>query len=360
MIRRVALLIALIFAAIISSPARADAPVQPPDVALSIQPSSLKLPELPPDMVVEEHGWLRIAYPKGTESRVEKTISEADEYKETLSAALGQDVLDHVEIRVARSPDAMAELAPPSLSPPAWAVGVTYPSVHLVLISLVDPTSHEGTDVAEVARHELAHAALDDATSGHHVPLWFNEGVAIHFSGENGLARTNQLWQASMSKSLLPLSDIDTAYPRDRYEVGVAYAESADFVRFLLRDADHTRFVSLIERVRSGSSFDRALADAYGSDLRRLELEWREGLSKRFTIWPALTGGSLIWLLGIGILVVAWMRKKRRAKATLERWEKEEAAEGAFARAEQEPLLDPPVTKHRLTVEHDGRFYTLH
>src|SRR5207248_2219474 len=133
--------------------------------------------------------------------------------------SLGQPVLEHVELRIARSADAMASLAPASLPPPPWAVGVAYSSVQLVLVSLVDPTSHEGTDVPEVARHELTHVALEDALAGHHVPLWFNEGLAIHFSGENAMTRWETLGQASLSKTLLPLADIDAAYPRDRYDV---------------------------------------------------------------------------------------------------------------------------------------------
>lgn len=348
---------------LIAAPALADGVQQPPDVPLSIQPSTLKLPELPQDMVVEEHGWLRVAYPKGTESRIEPLVKEADDFKETLVDSFGQSVLDRVELRVARSADAMAALAPASLPPPPWAVGVAYPSVRLVLVSLVDPTSHEGTDVPEVVRHELTHVALDDATAGHHVPLWFNEGLAIHFSGENAMNRTSTLWSASMSKTLLPLADIDTSYPRDRYDVGVAYAESADFVRFLLREPDHERFGSLVERIRGGTAFDRAIGDAYGSDVRRLEFEWREGLSKRFTIWPALTGGSIVWLFGIVILGVGWVRKRRRSKATLEKWAIEESAAETVripVPLALESEVPPPSLPRVPIVEHEGSWHTLH
>jgi hypothetical protein len=355
----------VLFALFVSAPALAETGVQqPPDVPLSIQPSTLKLPDLPADFVVEEHGWLRVAYPKGTEARIQPFVKDADEFKDMLADSFGQPVLERVELRIARSADAMAALAPASLPPPPWAVGVAYASVRLVLVSLVDPTSHEGTDVPEVARHELTHIALDDALAGHHVPLWFNEGLAIHFSGENAATRTSTLWQASMSKTLLPLTDIDAAYPRDRYEVGVAYAESADFVNFLLREPDRDRFGGLVQRLHDGTPFERAMADAYGSDIRRLEFEWREGLSKRFTIWPALAGGSIVWLGGIGILVLGWVRKRRRAKQTLDRWEKEEAAADALLAPPPAPS-DPVRTTHPSlprvpVVEHDGSWHTLH
>jgi len=340
----------------------------PPDMPLTVQPT-LTVPAVPEGTVVEEHGWLRFAYPKGTEERVRPVIDEADAIKGSLSDALGQPVLDHVEVRITRTPSDMIDVAPVGLPPPAYAVGVTYPAARLVIVSLVDPQSHEGTDVPEVLRHELAHMALSDATLGHHVPLWFNEGLAIHLSGEHALARQQMLGQASLSRSLLPLAELDAHFPRDRVEVGVAYAESADFVRFLLRHEDEQRFQALVSRVREGEAFERALGDAYGSDMRKLEFEWREGLSKRFSIWPVLASGSVMWL-SIAALAWGWVRKRRRAKATLDRWEREEEAERAFAaaalaaqaKAEEpaEPAFDPAEKVGIPVVHHDGHWHTLH
>ena len=68
----------------------------------------------------------------------------------------------------------------------------------------------------------------------------------------------------------------------------VAYAEAADFVRFLDRNADSARFVSLIGRVRGGQKFDQAARDAYDADLRTLEYQWKDGLSQRFTLMPGM------------------------------------------------------------------------
>ena len=47
-------------------------------------------------------------------------------------------------------------------------------------------------------RHELAHIALQDATLGHHVPRWFNEGFAIHASGESRYLRWKTLENATL------------------------------------------------------------------------------------------------------------------------------------------------------------------
>jgi hypothetical protein len=119
--------------------------------------------------------------------------------------------------------------------------------------------------------------------------------------------------------------------------------------------------------VRDGEAFDRALGDAYGSDARKLEFQWREELSRRFTIIPVLTGGSLVWVLVIGALVVGYVKRRRRAKATLARWEKEEAALDAAIRA-ADPVAEPQASFEQVAmrgrdlprVEHDGSWHTLH
>ncbi|MEO7111630.1 MAG: peptidase MA family metallohydrolase, partial [Polyangiaceae bacterium] len=268
-------------------------------------------------------------------------------------------------------------LAPAEAPPPQYATGVAYSSLHLVLISLTPPgPAGDGTDVEEVFRHEMAHVALEDATLGHHLPRWFNEGFAIHASGENPFMRWKTLQDATLSKKILPLNEIDQGFPNDNYEVSIAYAESADFVRFLVRHSDEKRFASLVDRVRTGSSFDRAMGDAYSTNLRKLEFEWREDLNKRFTLTPVLLGGSLLWVALAGVMVAAYVKKRRRAKDTLARWEREEhALDVARARMmkeelEREQLAESAAALSDKTalravsglpkIHHDGDWYTLH
>jgi hypothetical protein len=282
-----------------------------------------------------------------------------------------------VTVRVARTPEQMAELAPEGAPPPPYAAGVAYPSAHLALLALQAPDTWDAPDLVELMRHELTHLALSDAVAGQHLPRWFDEGIAIHESGELPWARRMVLADATLGKRLLPFADLDRGFPVDRYDVNVAYAESADFVSFLLRDADRVRFGSLIERVRAGSEFGRALDDAYGTDLRKLEYEWRTEVTRRFGMVPALAGGGLLWVVIAALAVVAWVKRRKRAREKLELWAREEAQmEAAIAaaaadreRAEKAPPPPPPPAEEEILgrpalgvpfVEHEGRWYTVH
>jgi hypothetical protein len=361
----------LVAVAVLLWPAHAranEAPVVAPprDVPLVLLPSAVHVPPLPAKYQQKDLGWLVIAYAPGAHERVQGILAGAEAFKANLADELGQAVLDHVEVRIARTYDEMVSLAPPELPPPAYASGVAYPALKLVLITLTAPVGSEPTDLDETFRHELAHVALDDAVLAHHVPRWFSEGLAIHESGEAAWLRSRTLWDATLSRTVLPLADLDRSFPDEHYEVSIAYAESADFVRFLLRDDDRTRFASLVDRVRRGTAFDRAIADAYTTDMRKLEFQWREEIAKRYSFLPVLTGGSLLWVLVITIAAVGWVRKKKRDKATLARWEREEAATQAVVGAHPDDAQPPASVRPEAVrgavpkVEHEGNWYTVH
>jgi len=338
-------------------------PVVPHDVPLVLPSARAAIPPVPAGYVVKDLGWLELAYPPGASERVASIVADADAVKADLASKLGQDVLGHVVVRVAPTVADMAKLAPADAPPPEYASGVAYHGLHLVLLSMLAPRGAEAVDLDETFRHELAHVALEDAVQGRHVPVWFNEGLAIALSGELAMARTKTLWNATLSGTLIPLADLDRSFPHRDFEVSIAYAESADFMKFLTRRADQLRFVALIERVREGQPFERAVSEAFGSDLRRLEFEWRGDLEHRFSVLPVLTGGGIVWVLLIGALGYAYVRKKRRAKAILDRWAREEALEDArlakLAEDERDVAL-PTVFPASIKVEHHGRWHTLH
>jgi hypothetical protein len=349
--------------------AKGPALIVPHDVPLVLPTAALVVPPLPASYVTKEHGWLTFSYPAGADERVAPLLHDADAIKSDLQVTLGEPVLEHVLVRVAPTVADMARLAPVDAPPPEYASGVAYNGMHFVLLSMLAPRGAEAVNLDEVFRHELAHVALEDAVLGKHVPVWFNEGLAIQLSGELPVDRLRTLWNATLSGTLVPLSDLDRSFPRDNFEVSIAYAESADFMRFLTRKSDQLRFNALVDRVREGQSFERATAEAYGSDLRRLELEWRGDLEHRFSVIPILTGGGLVWCLVIGVLVAAYVRRRRRTKAILARWEREEALEDArLARAEarQDDVMLPVASISRVAsatsmkIDHDGRWHTLH
>jgi hypothetical protein len=337
---------------------------------MMVPSADLAVPPVPSGYLTRDLGWMRLSFPAAAKERVESIISGADAMKADLRDALGQPVLDRVEVRIAPSSSEMSRLAPALAPPPKYASGVAYPRLKLILLTMLAPRGAEATDLDEVLKHELAHVALDEAVKGQHVPVWFNEGLAIGLSGEKSVDRHQTLWNATIRGTLIPFADLDRSFPADPSEVSVAYAESADFLRFLMRRSDEHRFRAMVERVREGRVFDRALADAYASDLRKLEFQWRSDVERRYSVIPVLAGGGIIWVAVIAALGWGFMKKRRRAKAILAKWAEEEAIEDALlaqqvARRADDSSTDLVALSVRALrapakVEHDGRWHTLH
>jgi hypothetical protein len=351
----------------------------------------LELPPPPASFNTYDAGWIRFSYPPDTRERLEPLIAEADSFRRELSERLGQQVLDRVHVYVARTPGEMSTLAPSGAPYPRYASGVAYSELGLVLLTIASQHPGERHDLLEVFKHELAHVALFDAIGKRHaVPRWFNEGFAVHASGESSVARLQTLWTATLSGNLLPLGRLQGGFPADGATAGVAYAQSADIVRFLMRQSDTSRFVALMARLRRGEDFESALKDAYGLDRASLEYEWREDVARRYSFWPVFFSGSIVWMGVIGLFAMGWRRRRQKARTTLAKWSREEAAldraRAAEARARElaeggptvgdrvhiifpvhpsaRPGAESPSRSGSPTpvpkVEHDGNWHTLH
>ncbi len=344
--------------------------------------SAAPAPAVPSAHIRRTVGPVTASYPPNAEARVHELLDELPQTHTKLQRLLGHALAEPVDLRFVWAPEEMAALAPADAPPPRYATGVSYPAQRLAIVALADPRS-PGREVArETLVHELAHVALAEAAGDASIPRWFHEGFAIHAAAERSLARYEVLAEAAAFRRMIPLETLDEHFADESFDVTLAYAEAGDVLRFLTRDGDRARFVSLLERLRVGVPFDRALGDAYGIDLRKLDYEWRGDAAKRFAFLPILTGGSLLWVVLAVVFVFGWARKRREAKATLARWDAEEAEArrltefARYSSASDAPVpaadaasdgMDgartgaPSTVSHgRLLVEHDGRWHTLH
>jgi hypothetical protein len=363
-------------------PAR-DAALLPRDAVDS--GATTEVPAPPDGFNTYDGGWVRLAFPPSKRHRIQPLIHEADAFRERLRELFGYPVLNRVSVHVGRTPGEMATLAPPDSPFPKYAEGVAYPRLGLILLTIDPKYPNTEHDLSEVFRHELAHLALYEALEGRHVPLWLNEGFAIHLSGESQIARMQTLWTATLSETLMPLSQIDQHFPDDIVQTPIAYAQSADVVRYLLRTRYSQRFVAMLRRVRSGQPFASAMNDAYGFEVygvgeNSLEDEWRRDVAKRYSFWPVLFSGSMVWIGALGLFVVGYYRKRKQQRVTLDRWAVEEAGERPQAAppapsgrmhivlAPKEGSNEPVVPEFKKPnrdldvpkVEHEGSWHTLH
>lgn len=321
--------------------APADAPELPA--------GSATLPAVPAGFQTADAGWLKLSYPASLAHWKKELLEVAEAFRQEVTARFGQAVLEAVHVRLAETPAQMTQLAPSNAPYPPYAAGVAYSRLGLILLAGAPLHPADDHDLRTTLRHELAHVALFDALQGHRVPLWFNEGLAIHLSRENSFARTRVLATASVSGNLLPLVELNQRFPADVVGVPLAYAQSADVVRFLLRSQDTERFRLLVARLRRGQDFEAALYDSYGTDSYNLERNWLADVGDRFSIWPVLFSGTVVWTGAVVLVTLAWRRKRQRQRVAFTRWEREDALEAA--RAQQRAQLLEQAAEVRAALE---------
>jgi hypothetical protein len=215
-------------------------------------------------------------------------------------------------------------------------VGTAYPREGVVVVAARSRRG-ELLDMEQILVHELAHMALDRALGVGAVPRWLTEGFAYLHSSDTSFARAQTLIGATFSGRLIPILELEDSFPAGEDEAALAYAESYDFVAFLARrgrwaderdDAkgDRTRaaFRQFLSELGHGVPLDSAARAAFGRGLLELEKEWLSGLRERYLWLPIGLTATFGWVLGAGLLVLGWRRRRRQARARLAAWEAEE------------------------------------
>ncbi|MCB9626670.1 MAG: hypothetical protein H6725_04800 [Sandaracinaceae bacterium] len=302
----------------------------PADTVLEIPEGAGALPDTPADYTREVVGTVTWDYPTQATEPTRELIAAWRPAWDAIETDLGEALDSRMTIRVARNADEMRALAPVGLPPPEYAAGVTYPALGLVLLTFTAPHGVEPPDIQKVLVHELSHLALFRAVQGNPVPRWFAEGLAIQQAGELSFERAKVLMRATYGSERIPLRELSERFPTRAYDVDLAYAQSADIVRFLLDDPRGTvKLRRLVRELRTGATFADALEHAYYMRPAELEREWIADLSSRNRLFPLLLGGGVAWTLAALLLPIAYLRRRRRARDLLAAMARREAQERA-------------------------------
>jgi hypothetical protein len=285
-----------------------------------IDAEHITVPPLPLEYHTDEEAGIVLSYQPSTGERVRPLAAHIAAIRAELSTSLGREVLSRVEIRVAASPSEMARLAPMEQIP-SYATAVAFSQARLLVMSASSPVSLDPPDLGTWLGHELAHLALDEALGGQPVPRWFHEGYAVHFSGEDAALRAEMLAVAALQRRILDLRDLERLFPAEPPQRSIAYAEAADFARFLAAPPNRERFIDMLTKIRSGEacqsglscqgSFEAAVAAAYGESFDQVELHFRKAMARRYSFVPVLSVATLLWVLVFAAVIIRRRRSRR-------------------------------------------------
>lgn len=278
-----------------------------------------------------EIGHVVVMCEPGLESEASVLGSEAASWLTEISADLPDlPRPDTIAINVVRDASSLVSVAPEGRGAPSWAIGVAYPDLGIISIAL----RRGGTigDPRQTLRHELAHVALG-AALGTRAPHWLQEGFAYQHSAEASWDRMETLAGMAWFGGIVPIDELDYAFPAEEAPANRAYAESYDFVGYLARrgrweDAtdvgDRWPFRQFLRAVGQGQDLDHAAISSFGKPIKALFDEWKDSLSKRYLFAPIGLLGLGLWILCAMLLAVAFWRRRRANRRRMAQWDRDE------------------------------------
>lgn len=221
------------------------------------------------------------------------------------------------------APDAAAFRAATDGEAPEWAGGVAIPELRRIVLPAYPTPRAPEEDRAVILRHEIAHLVLHRRVPGF-VPRWFDEGYAQVASGGWDVESAWQLRIAIATGGAPPLDSLNLDWPGGEQQAQLAYLLSATAVDYLRRRGGERGLELLFDNWRREGEMERALRVTYGITLGQFEDEWRHDVRTRYGWLLALSSVTLVWLLAAGVVLVAWIPRRRRNRRKLASMEAEE------------------------------------
>jgi hypothetical protein len=172
-------------------------------------------------------------------------------------------------------------------------------------------------------KHELCHLLLHHYIDRSNLPKWFDEGVSQWAS--DGIAeiimdyKHSNLTRAVLSGRYFGMRQLSTGFPKDRDSLQLAYAQSKSLVEYVSREYGKEAILSILNHLRSGRAFEKAIQKSLSISFTDLERDWLDYLKHRNTWFTYISVHmyEFLFVLGAIIVVIGFIRiviKKKRYK----------------------------------------------
>jgi hypothetical protein len=211
------------------------------------------------------------------------------------------------------------------------ATGIAPRSLVVGLASLPDGQVHvDGTGVLasieRVVPHEVGHVLIGRAVGQAlpALPRWLNEGIAEYVAGERAAQVDPVALRAIGRGRALDLSDLDGAIARGGADAGLAYAQAASVVNFLVDRQGETVIAALLQSIRQTADFETSVQQVTGLTTAELEASWRRSVSHRWRWILLFQSSAPVFGLMLLLFLVGFIRhyreKRRRQEAPDDGW----------------------------------------
>ena len=160
----------------------------------------------------------------------------------------------------------------------------------------------------QILHHEYIHAFID-----YHLidaPLWFHEGMAIHFSNQFNTYMVYALGLDYLTHTIPTLAQMEHKYPEDSNQLTSFYAKSAMAVDNLYKK-DNLAFSRLFI---THPNFDIAFSKSFGFSKEMFYYNFEKDFKQKIILNAIYTVGTFVGLILPVIFIWGWLLRMFRRK----------------------------------------------
>ncbi|MEE2751251.1 MAG: peptidase MA family metallohydrolase [Myxococcota bacterium] len=285
-------------------------------------------PDLPEDWTSTSGIYARVHSSRSALRAQVRLSKHAETAIPEIASFLGVAAASRIEVMLTDTPERFRTLQPSA--PPAWADATAWPSRSWIFLRTNEIRGGTAKNETQVFDHEITHVLLGQAFGPRRVPHWLQEGLSQWTAKEYTPETTRQIASGLLGKGLHTLEDLHRGFPADPVSARLAYAQSADFIAWIVAEYGEDSVRKLINGLSGGLSLERAVKESTGERLRTIDQAWRSRLEDSWLWLQPLTVDQVWMLVGAIALVIGFFGVRRRNRRRLELWQQEEELQDAM------------------------------
>jgi len=200
--------------------------------------------------------------------------------------------------------------------------GFAVPSRDLIILK--NPCDLQSLDeFYQVFRHEYLHLMLQDASVNSHIPLWFAEGFTQYFSGEWNFIKEYRFVKNILTGKAINLKLYEYHYPKYKHQNELFYQESYYAMKLLIDKYSIQRLQVFLENFQKYNSFSQAFTNTFQISPTNFIIQLETSMNRHSWLMVVYSGLSAVWIIMPLLLLIAYIRKKIKAKRIVMQWENE-------------------------------------
>lgn len=251
-------------------------------------------------LIIQNSVGISIEYEDIDSTLAFEILKTAEEVLPEISELVGYEYSGDITIKLISNVEEFRKLTESGI--PDWGAGFADTRNSIIVVNSPRVLKRE-LDLRRITKHELAHLVLSQSVGSRRLPRWFNEGFAMYCSLEWRFGQEKILAVANVTNSLIPLSELELAFPRDVRRAEIAYTESFSALAYIIKNFGDEGFRDILFYLRD-KDFEEAIFLSLGITYYELMDEWDTWVKKTYNWVYFLFTGSFILLLMVFIFII--------------------------------------------------------